>query len=157
MPRTSNISPISTPAEPKKRTVGRPAALEMPPIPQEILAGMTELEQQHFEHFRQAYYDAYKRHYGKITPTAEISITQAALDYVHLWRLQAEQMSTGKLVSQARQHPGTGKTPGSVQITCNSGSSPGSQTQGVSSLTSTNCYVTSGNGYGFYGLALAWN
>ncbi|GHO45162.1 hypothetical protein KSX_33250 [Ktedonospora formicarum] len=69
---------------------------------------MTELEQQHFEHFRQSYYDAYKKRYGKITPTAEIGITQAALDYIHLWRLQAEQITTGKLVSQARQHPGTG-------------------------------------------------
>lgn len=91
----------------EQRRPGRPQALEMPAIPQPILDGMDELEQQHFYHFIQAYTDAYKRKYRKLTPTAEIGIVQAALDYVHLWRLQAEQMQSGKLVSQARQHPGT--------------------------------------------------
>ncbi len=102
-----NVTPISQASEPKKRGPGRPASLDMPPVPQEILDGMTELEQQHFTHFRQAYTDAYKNRYGRVTPTAEIGIVQAALDYVHLWRMQAEQITTNKLVSQARQHPGT--------------------------------------------------
>ncbi|GHO55498.1 hypothetical protein [Ktedonobacter robiniae] len=102
-----NVTPMSEASETKKRGRGRPANLEMPPVPQAILDGMTELEQAHFEHFRDAYTEACKKRYGKITPTAEIGIVQAALDYIHLWRMQIEQIQTGKLVSQARQHPGT--------------------------------------------------
>jgi len=102
-----NVTPINAASEVEARTAGRPAKLKFPAIPQEILDGMTEIEQQHFEHFRTAYTDAYKRKYGKMSPTAEINIVQAALDYIHLWRLQIEQMKSHVLVSQARQHPGT--------------------------------------------------
>ena len=86
---------------------GRPAKLEMPPIPQAVLDGMDETERAHFEHFVASYSQAYKdTHGGKLTPTAEINIVQAGLDYVHLWRLQAKQMTEHDIVSQARQHPG---------------------------------------------------
>lgn len=100
-----DVTPISSPAQRKKK-MGRPPTLEFPPLPQEILDGMSELEQQHFDYFCSAYELAYQKKYGKITPTARINITQAGLDYIHLWRLQTEQMTTKKLVSMARQHPG---------------------------------------------------
>lgn len=68
---------------------------------------MTPIEQQHFEFFRDGYLEAYVNKYGKSpTPTAQICIVQASLDYINLLRLQAEQMKSGNLVSQARQHPG---------------------------------------------------
>jgi hypothetical protein len=101
-----NVVTLITPSEPQKKKAGRPASLEQPPLPQEILDGMSEIERAHYDFFIEAYSRAYKEKYGRMTPTALINVTQAGLDYVHLLRLQAEQMRTGKIVSQARQHPG---------------------------------------------------
>jgi hypothetical protein len=90
----------------RQKRNGRRPNLVQPPIPKEVLDGMSELEREHFEFFIQAYEQAYERKYGKLTPTAQINITQAGLDYIHLWRMQGEQMRSKTLVSMARQHPG---------------------------------------------------
>lgn len=102
-----NVTPLSTASIPRPPRVGRPSKLVMPPLPQEILDGMKPIEIAHFEFFRDGYLEAYVNKYGKQpTPTAQICIVQASLDYINLLRLQAEQMKSGNLVSQARQHPG---------------------------------------------------
>lgn len=101
-----NVVSIATAAPPRQKKAGRKATLVQPPIPIEVLEGMSELEQEHFDFFVAAYEQAYERKYGKLTPTAQINITQAGLDYIHLWRMQAEQMRSKTLVSMARQHPG---------------------------------------------------
>lgn len=111
MPKPANpplsVTVLSASSEQRqKRKPGRPSSLEMPPLPAEILDNMSENEREHFDYFRSAYEAAAIRKYGRLTPTAEINILQAALDYIHLLRLQAEQIKSGTLVSQARQHPG---------------------------------------------------
>ncbi len=101
-----SVVPLSGASAKRTRGPGRPANLELPPLPIEIWDGMCEIEQQMFEHFQAAYEAAFQRKYGKLSPTARINIQQAALEYIHLMRLQAEQMTSKSLVSQARQHPG---------------------------------------------------
>lgn len=81
---------------------GRPRKLKMPPLPQEILDGMTSLEQEHFAFFL----ESHRQQYPDLTPTDLISLTAAAMEYVAYLRLQASQLSTGELVTMSRQHPG---------------------------------------------------
>jgi hypothetical protein len=74
----------------------------MPDLPQGILDGMTPLEIQHFEHFIRAF----REDYPDLTQAQLISLTQAAIEYVNLLRVQAQQLETGQVISMARQHPG---------------------------------------------------
>jgi hypothetical protein len=81
---------------------GRPRKLKFPPIPQEILDGMTELEQAHYRYF----VESHQQQYPDLTPTDQIGLHMAALDYVSLLRMNATQMASGQLVTMSRQHPG---------------------------------------------------
>lgn len=100
VPQTLVVQKL-TEAAPAK--VGRKRKLKMPPLPQAILDGMTPLEREHFEFLIAAYNDEYG---DSLTPADQISLQQAAIEYINLLRVQADQLSTGKIISMARQHPG---------------------------------------------------
>jgi hypothetical protein len=102
MRKPAPLIKLVTPSQPLPRPNGRPKKHAMPPMPQEVLEGMTDLERQHYEYFLRAY----KGDYPNMTPSDEIALTMAALEYVNLLRTQAQQMATGEPVSASRQHPG---------------------------------------------------
>jgi hypothetical protein len=81
---------------------GRKRKAKMPPLPQALLDGMSELEQEHFFFFL----EAYKEDYPGMKPTDIICLHQAALEYINTLRVQAKQLATGEVISMARQHPG---------------------------------------------------
>ena len=81
---------------------GRKRKAKMPPLPQALLDGMSELEQDHFFFFL----EAYKEDYPGMKPTDIICLHQAALEYINTLRVQAKQLATGEVISMARQHPG---------------------------------------------------
>lgn len=83
--------------------IGRPRkTLKLPPLPQEILDGMTPLEQEHFKFF----IASFERDYPGMTPSDLLCLNQAAIEYINLLRVQATQMQTKQVISMARQHPG---------------------------------------------------
>jgi hypothetical protein len=63
---------------------------------------MTELEMQHFYYFLAAF----QEDFPNLKPSQEISLVQAAIEYINLLRTQARQLETGEVISMARQHPG---------------------------------------------------
>lgn len=93
------VAPVTSPTP---RRIGRPRKLALPPMPQEVFAGMSALEVEHFDFF----VAAFMRDYPGMTPTDQLCLQQAALEYVNLLRVQAEQIRTGHVISMARQHPG---------------------------------------------------
>jgi hypothetical protein len=86
--------------EPAKR--GRKKALEMPPLPQAILDGMTELERAHHQFF----VDSIAQDYQIKKPSDFLALHMAALDFIQLLRVQAYQMQTGEVLSASKLHPG---------------------------------------------------
>lgn len=81
---------------------GRPRKLVMPPLPQELLDGMTALELEHYNFFLAAY----KADYRITKPSDLLALNQAALEYINLLRVQAQQLKSGQVITAARQHPG---------------------------------------------------
>lgn len=100
-PQLYVVTQLDQPA-PSRITTGRKPKLKMPPLPQGLLDGMTELEQQHFWYM----IDAYQQDYPSMKPTDIICLYQAALEYVNTLRVQAKQLKSGEVISMARQHPG---------------------------------------------------
>lgn len=96
-----SVVPLERPQQ-LRRVPGRPRKLVMPPLPAEMLEGMTALEQEHFHFFL----DAYQRDYPAMSPSDCISLHQAALEYINLLRVQATQLKKHEVISMARQHPG---------------------------------------------------
>lgn len=92
---------LETPA-PRETRMGRPRKLEMPPLPQELLDGFTELEREHFQFFL----DAFRQDYGIKKPSDEIALFNAACEYIQLLRVNATSAKTGEVITAARQHPG---------------------------------------------------
>ncbi|GHO44543.1 hypothetical protein [Ktedonospora formicarum] len=95
------VVPLDKALEREKKS-GRPKKLEMPALPQALFDGMTELERAHFFYF----VDAYREEYPDLTPTDVLNLHMAGLEYISYLRIQAQQISTGEVISQARQHPG---------------------------------------------------
>ena len=81
---------------------GRPRKLKMPPMPQEVLDGMTTLERDHYDFF----IHAITQDYSINKPSDFIALHMAALEYVNLLRVQAKQLTDGEVITAARQHPG---------------------------------------------------
>ena len=103
VPATFQVAKLSSPAQLEEPRRGRRRKATMPPLPQELLDGMTELERQHFQFFL----DAHHNEYGdSLNQADEIALMQAAIEYINLLRVQADQLATGKIISMARQHPG---------------------------------------------------
>lgn len=96
-----SVVPLTTPRQ-LRRASGRPRKLEMPPLPEEMFEGMTELEQQHFTFF----VEAYQKDYPQMSPSDCLCLHQAALEYINLLRVQATQLRKREVISMARQHPG---------------------------------------------------
>jgi hypothetical protein len=95
------VLPLSTPQQLTRRT-GRPKKLVMPPMPEELLGGLTDLERQHFQFF----IDAYQHDYPAMSPSDCLCLYQAGIEYVNLLRVQAMQLTSKQVLSMARQHPG---------------------------------------------------
>lgn len=95
-----NVVKLERPVQLVQRT-GRKPKLKYPPLPQEIMDAMTDLERQHFEYFIEAI-----KADNKLRPSDYIGLYAAGLEYVAYLRLQASQMATGELVTMSRQHPG---------------------------------------------------
>lgn len=85
-------------------TRGRPRkGLTLPALPAEMVYGMSELEREWFTFFLKAV----RSEYPDLTPLEESLLPLAAADYVNTLRIQALQLSTKELLSNARSHPGT--------------------------------------------------
>jgi hypothetical protein len=95
------VLPLSAGVAAPPRT-GRPRKLRYPPIPQEVLDGMTALEREHFDFF----IDSIRQDYQIKLPSDQVALYMAALEYVNLLRVQAHQLKTGEVITAARQHPG---------------------------------------------------
>lgn len=93
------VKPLTEAAPTKLRSVGRPAKLEMPPLPR---MPMEPVEERLFEYFM----ESYKEQYPDMVPTDHLILHLAALEYVKYLRVVAEELETGKVISMARQHPG---------------------------------------------------
>jgi hypothetical protein len=100
-PQLYVVTHLDEPA-PSRNTTGRKPKPKMPPLPQGLLDGMTELEQQHFWYF----IDAYQVDYPSMKPTDVLCLYFAAMEYVNYLRVQAKQFKSGEVISMARQHPG---------------------------------------------------
>lgn len=104
VPQTFTVKKLETPAQLEAPHRGRrKRKLPMPPLPQAMLDAMTPLEQQHFKFFLDAHHEEYG---DSLTQADEISLQQAAIEYINLLRVQADQLESGKIISMARQHPG---------------------------------------------------
>lgn len=90
--------PLTIAAVTKPRSVGRPEKLVMPPLPEMKL---TDLERDLFDFFM----ESYKQQYPDMVPTDHILLHLAALEYIKWLRIIAEELETGRVISQARQHP----------------------------------------------------
>ena len=93
-----NAKQINT-QDPIKKGRGRPAKIEMPALPvMDMSDGEAALQTYFIESFRLEYPD--------LTNTDMILLHLASLEYIKYLRVVAEELSTGKVISQARQHPG---------------------------------------------------
>ena len=90
---------IPAPERPKDHHKRKP---KMPPLPQGLLDGMSELEREHFWYF----IESYQLDYPQMKQTDIICLYQAALEYINTLRVQAKQLASGEVISMARQHPG---------------------------------------------------
>ena len=92
------VKPITSVEQVKNKTAGRPARLEMPPLPK---MQMTEVEQDLFNYFL----ESYKQEYPDLIPTDYIHLHLAAVLYIETLRVMAWELEEGRVISQARQHP----------------------------------------------------
>jgi hypothetical protein len=98
---TLSLPRLEAPPPTPIKSPGRHKKLTYPGLPQEIYDGMTEIERAHFDWFIQT-----ARRLVEGEEFDELGIHMAGLDYIQLLRMQARQLASGELVSQARQHPG---------------------------------------------------
>lgn len=105
-PKTNRANP-SVDAEPileleLPRTVstgGRPKRLR--PMP--VMEGLSETEKILFDDF----IAEYLQEYPDITPTDYRMLYLVAIEYIKYLRIVSKELKTGKVLSMARQHPGT--------------------------------------------------
>lgn len=129
-----SVIPLETPRQ-LKRAPGRPKKLKLPPLPQEMLDGMTPLEQEHFDFF----IEAYQHDYPRMSPSDCLCLYQAGLEYINLLRVQATQLQKHEVISMARQHPGVQLRQWLDQMACTrkartAGKSPSAEDQDRASL-----------------------
>ena len=102
-PQVSNQSiqarPLTSTMPEKRRSVGRPAKLEMPALP---ALAMTDIEQNLFDYF----INAYDEQFPDLTPTDHLMLFLAGVEFIKYIRMAREELETGKLVTMSRQHPG---------------------------------------------------
>ena len=91
--------PLTTLQPTTPKSAGRPAKLEMPPLPE---MPMTDVEKPLFDFF----IAAYRAEYPDLNATDNILLHLAALEYIKWLRIIAEELETGTVISMARQHPG---------------------------------------------------
>lgn len=95
-----DAKPITQLEQPRSvATGGRPKKLK--PMP--ILEGLSDAEKVLFDNFIQAYLDEYP----DITPTDYGMLWLVAVEYIKYLRILSVELSTGQVMSMARQHPGT--------------------------------------------------
>lgn len=93
------VRPLTAVEPAKPKTSGRPSKPVMPDLP---AMPMTEVEQNLFDFFLAAYKDQYP----DLTPTDQLTLHLAALEYIKYLRVVREELETHKVISMARQHPG---------------------------------------------------
>jgi hypothetical protein len=98
---TLKVIPLTAPLEQPAKP-GRKPKRKIPPLPQEIMDGMTDIEQQHFEFF----VESVLAENPDLRGTDFIFVNLAGLDYINTLRLEVQQLSSGELVTMSRQHPG---------------------------------------------------
>lgn len=96
------VLPLNTASQLEEKPKGRPKKLTMPAMPQEVLDGLTPLEQEHYTFF----VESIKQDYNITKPSDLVALHMAALEYVNLLRVQAKQLASGEVITAARQHPG---------------------------------------------------
>jgi hypothetical protein len=87
--------------EPTEIKTGRRKKIKFPQLPPEVLDAMSPVEREHFDFFL----EAHREQYPDLTAVDQIGLNMAALCYVNLLRMEATQLTSGQLVSMARQHP----------------------------------------------------
>jgi hypothetical protein len=95
-----SVPKLTETEKPRLRSVGRPAKLVAPPMPK---MPMEPAEQDLFDFFM----DAFKDQYPDLTPTDLLLLYLAGIEFIKYMRVAAEELATGKVISMARQHPGT--------------------------------------------------
>lgn len=94
VPQLQLISKATTPGRPRKRS--------QPPIPQELLDGMSELERDWYFYF----IETLKKEYPDLTPFDLIQVYMLlAPCFIACMRLETQQMSKRELVVMSRQDP----------------------------------------------------
>ena len=101
-PEILRVRPLNTPSKEEEVKRGRKQKRKVPSLPQEILDGMTELEQEWFHFF----VDGLKDENPDLTDTDQILVLFAGIEMINMLRLDQKQLSSGELISMARQHPG---------------------------------------------------
>ena len=97
-PEVFSAPSLSTP--PPIRS-GRPKKPQMPPLPQEIRDGMSDLEQEWFDYFIYAI----RQEHPDLTPFDLINLNLLAMCFISILRMEAKQLSSGELITMARQDP----------------------------------------------------
>lgn len=95
-PRTLKVAPLQ--ATPKR--VGRPPAVKRPEPP--AFEWQSEYEHELYEWF----IDCIERDYPNMKDSDKLLLPLAAAEYVKWMRLLGNEIKSGELVTQARQHPG---------------------------------------------------
>src|SRR6266851_2894656 len=98
-PITINAKPLTITEPSRYKGAGRPAKLVMPPMP---YMPLTEAEQALYDFFVAAYHEEYP----DLIATDHILLQLAGYEYIKFLRILAEELETGVVISQARQHPG---------------------------------------------------
>lgn len=92
--------PITSVEPARPKAVGRPAKLARPEMPE---MPMSETEHKLFNYFL----DAYNEQFDDLTPVDQLTLFLAAIEFIKYLRVAREELETGKVISMARQHPGT--------------------------------------------------
>ncbi len=95
------IRPLYTvPNQPKP---GRPRKVKLPPLPEEIMDGMTEIEREHFEFFVQEV----KAEHPDLMGTDLIYLNIAAMNYVNVLRSKESELRRRELLGITKTNPET--------------------------------------------------
>lgn len=96
-PETLHVAPVSSGLPTR---IGRPRKLKAPPPP---AFEMSAFEQTWYQYFL----DAHLEEYPDLTNTDRILLMLAACEFVKYIRIVQNELSTGELITMARQHSGT--------------------------------------------------
>lgn len=88
-----------SPAPATPRT-GRPPKPKMPPLPRFELSAF---EQEWFDYF----FAVFQAEYQDMTESDRLLLFLASIEFIKYLRVAGEELASGEVISQARQHPGT--------------------------------------------------